>query len=250
MNRLLSLLIALLPLCAFAQEEVGFTADRPGATTGVDVLPKGRFQWETGVAWERSKLDGPAETTWTINNSLLRLGLSEHAELRLQADYLCSSVEGCHYNGFSDVAIGTKVKLFEGWKAVPEVALLANVLIPGSDDSHYLPQEWGCQLGLAFQNQLTPRLALSYEGDLIWSDDSKPSAFYGLCLSFDLTDRLFLCLEEYNNHNSDGTECWSELSLGYMLTPRLQLDLGSDISLSHPNRYHNLMFGLSWQITK
>ena len=33
-------MVALLPLLALAQsEEAGFTADRPGATTGVNVLP-------------------------------------------------------------------------------------------------------------------------------------------------------------------------------------------------------------------
>ena len=133
---------ALLPLSALAQSErlrvgatagmeAGFTADRPGATTGVDVLPKGRVQWETGIGYERSKMDGPAATTWTLNNSLLRWGISESAELRLQADYLYSSCEGAHTNGLSNVAIGTKVKIFEGWKAVPAVSLLGNVLVPG-----------------------------------------------------------------------------------------------------------------------
>ena len=84
------LLVTLLPLLALAQsEEAGFTADRPGATTGVDVLPKGRVQWETGFGYERTKVvEDVAVTTWTVNSSLLRWGISESAELRLQADYL------------------------------------------------------------------------------------------------------------------------------------------------------------------
>ncbi len=48
------ILLSFFPLSALAQsEEAGFTADRPGATTGIDVLPKGRLQWETGVGYQQ-----------------------------------------------------------------------------------------------------------------------------------------------------------------------------------------------------
>ena len=251
MNRLFLLFLsALLPLCTSAQAEEGFTADRPGATTGVDVLPKGRLQWETGVAWEHSKFDDPTATSWTLNTSLLRWGFSDVAELRLQADYLYTRSDGTHTNDLSNVAIGTKVKLYEGWKAVPAVSLLTNVLIPGGSDDSYLPKKWGGHIGLLFQNQLSSWWSLGYEGDLIWSDDSRPLAFFGLCLGFALNDRLSLIVEEYNYNQTGATECWSELSLSWQLSPRVQLDLGTDLSLSHFADYHNLMLGVSWQITK
>ena len=72
---------------AYAQDE-GFTADRPGATTGVDVLPKGRLQLESGFALEHTNLDAPSENKWTFNTSMLRWGFSDYAELRLQAAWL------------------------------------------------------------------------------------------------------------------------------------------------------------------
>ena len=245
------LLVTLLPLLALAQsEEAGFTADCPGATTGVDVLPKGRVQWETGIGLERSKMDGPTATTWTLNNSLLRWGISESAELRLQADYLYSSCEGAHTHGLSNVAIGAKVKLFEGWKAVPAVSLLGNVLAPGGCNAEFLPKEWGGQMGLLFQNELTSWCSLGYETDLIWSDAAKPTLFWGACLGFQLNDRLSLMAEEYNYNKPDGHENWVELGAAYMLTPRLQLDLATDISLNYPKDYFNLMVGIAWQITK
>lgn len=200
-------------------EEAGFTADRPGATTGVDVLPKGRVQWETGIGLERSKMDGPTATTWTLNNSLLRWGISESAELRLQADYLYTDIEGTHVKGLSNVAFGTKVKLFEGWKAVPAVSLLGNVLVPGGSDAAFLPEEWGGQMVLLFQNELTSWCSLGYETDLIWSDAAKPTFFWGACLGFQLNDRLSLMAEEYNYNKPDGHENWIELGAAYMLTP-------------------------------
>ncbi len=247
---LVSFIFVMSALSVNAQESEGFTADRPGATTGPDVLPTGRVQWETGVAWEHSKLYDIKATTWTLNTSMLRWGFSDYAELRLQADLLQTSEEGEHYGGFDNVTIGTKVKLFDGWKAVPAMSLLANLFVPGGSDSNYLPQEWGGQIGLLFQNQLTSRLGLGYEADLIWSDDDRPTVFWGFCLGFDINDRFSVAVEEFNYNTRVGTECWSEISLAYQLSNRLQIDLGTDISLDYPKRYHNLMLGLSWQITK
>jgi len=235
---------------AFSQDDAGFTADRPGATTSPDVLPKGRLQWETGVAWERDRIGDPATTAWTPNTSMLRWGFSDYAELRLQGSYITMTDGEETTAGLADLSIGTKVRLFDGWKAVPAISLLANLYVPGGSDSNFLPQEWGGQIGLLFQNQLTPWLSLGYEGDLIWSDNSRPAAFYGVCLGFALSDRLSLAVEEYNNSSAGETECFSEISLGYQISPRVQIDLGTDISLNYPTRYHNLMLGVAWQITK
>ena len=248
--RVIAILLAFLPLSALAQsEETGFTADRPGATTGTDVLPKGRLQWETGVGFERSKLDGPKVNTWTANTTLLRWGFSDYAELRLQGDWLFDSSEGAHNSGLSNVAIGTKVKLFDGWKAVPAISLLGNMLIPGGTGSTNLPEHVGGQLGLLFQNQLTDWLSLGYEGDLIWSDTQRPTVFFGACLGFSVSHRWQLMLEEYNN-TSDGTECWMELGAAYQLSNRIQLDISTDINLKEPKNFWNLNVGVAWQITR
>lgn len=236
---------------ALAQsEDTGFTADRPGATNGIDVLPKGRLQWETGIGFERSKLDGPTTKTWTVNTSTLRWGFSDYAELRLQGDWLFDSCDSEHDSGLSNLAVGTKVKLFDGYKAIPTMALLAHVFIPGNSESTYLPEHWGGQVSLAFQNELSSRLSLGYEANLTWCEAARPTFFYGACLCFVLNDRWLLLAEEYNSNNSDGTESWVELGAAYMLTNRLQLDMSTDISLNYPHRFCNLNVGVSWQITR
>ena len=255
--RLVTLFFALLPVMVMAQrEERGFTADRPGVTTGVEVLPKGRFQWETGMAYEHSRFDGPLATTWVLNSSLIRYGISRSAELRLQGDFLHTSCEGTHTNSFSNIAIGTKTILFEGWKAFPAVSLLSTILVSGDfipsfggeEEDSYLPKEWGGQMGLLFQNELTWWCSLGYEADLIWSDSARPTLFWGASLTFQLNNRLTLMAEEYNDNGPDGHENWVEVGAAYMLTPRLQLDLASDISLHHTKRYFNIMAGIAWQI--
>lgn len=246
-----AMLAAMISLTATAQnDEFGFSADRPGATTGTDVVEKGRLQWETGVGYERSRLEETASTTWMLNETLLRWGISKQAELRLQADYLTCSMEGYHVNGLANVAVGTKVRLYDGWKAMPAVALLGNVVIPGGSSAEFMPEEWGAQMGLLFQNELASWLTLNYEADLVWLDSAKPIAFWGACLTFQLNDKLALMAEQYNYNSTYGHQNWLELGASYMLTPRLQADIATDISLNYTKRYFNLLVGVAWQITK
>ncbi len=249
MTKIIPLLCAaLLSLCAFAQENEGFTADRPGATTGPDVLPRGRVQWETGVSWELSRLETPGTTTWTVNSSMLRWGFSDFAELRVQGDYIISIFDGNLLRGFDNFTIGTKAKLYEGGGILPTISLLANVLIAGGRRSEFLPRHHGAHMGLLFANDLASWCSLGYEADLIWTGEGHPTVFFGACLGFSLTEKLSLQLEEFNYaHNAD-LQCWSELSLAYQLSERVQLDLGTDINLNTPAKYHNLMLGVSWQL--
>lgn len=226
------------PSCLYAQGEADFTADRPGATTGTDVLPKDRVQWETGVGLEHSNIEFPSTTTWTINTSLLRYGISDYAELRLQADGLYTSSDEDSFGGLANILIGSKLHLFDGWKAIPEMSLLANIMIPGGKNSNYLPENIGGQLGLLFQNNLSSKLSLGYEADVIWGDEEKPTAFWGVCLGLHVSDRLNLMLEEYN-YNNVHTECWMEIGAAFMVSKRLQIDLATDLSLQYPKRYCN-----------
>lgn len=244
------LFLMLVSFGAVAQDEVGFTADRPGALTGPDVLPRGRVQWETGVGGEFSKVETPSTTSWTINSSMLRWGFSDFAELRVQGDYIYSEADGKTKHGFGDLIIGTKAKLFEGSKFLPAISLLANVLVAGEHRDENQPRHTGAHMGLLFSHELSSRCSLGYEADLIWSGKLHPTAFFGVGLSFSLGDRITLSVEEFNYSRPEGIECWSELSMAYQLSRRVQLDLGTDFFLNAPAQYHNLMLGVTWQLNQ
>ena len=82
---LLTALVLICSLCNAQDELPTISADRPGALTGTDVMPRFKLQWETGVGYE-STTDGPH--TLTLNNTLLRFGLFENAEIRVGTDLL------------------------------------------------------------------------------------------------------------------------------------------------------------------
>jgi len=248
MKKFFSLLLLLAPLSLGAQD---FTADRGGEIDGVDVLPKGRFQFETGVGWERQS---PDETmnTWTLNTSLLRFGISPHAEIRFEGRYDIENYMGRNTHGFKDLFLGTKVRIFDGWKFIPQVAIIANVEIPGSKDSSFMVKDWGNELALAFRNKLTSKLSLDYEAMMIWNDDEKTTPFLGIGLAYSISDKVSISASESNFFYRDGsgTQSWADLTATWLVAPRLQLDITTAFSLHHFTKYNSIEIGLAWQITK
>lgn len=235
---------------AWGQEQrAGFTADRPGATNGPDVLPLGRLQWETGVGYEYHKPKGEgSHRQWTLNTSMIRFGIFPAAELRVQADYSRISAGGSNHAGLSHLSVGTKVRLHEGHLLMPAMSLLAVVFVPGS--AQLLPEHWGGLIGLVGAHEPTERWSIGYDAELTWMDDDRPVLFCGISLGYALSQRLSASLEEYNDFAPDGNGHWAELSAALQLSKRLQLDMGLDVSLREPLRYACLTFGLSWQLNQ
>ena len=112
----------LLPLTAHAAEEEPMATDRPDVVESSNVVGKGRFQIETSFASESNKADG-VKTTTRMTPTLLRYGISENTELRLETDgFLRESDE----RGFADVSLGLKWHTHDGDDAAgkPSVAWL------------------------------------------------------------------------------------------------------------------------------
>lgn len=97
---------------AQGQEQVEFTADRPGASTDPSVVGHHVMQLEQGIQYDG---DGGAGTI-TFSNTLLRYGLFPRMELRLGGDGFLyrpeDAVKG-YKAAFSGLSLGTKISCFE-----------------------------------------------------------------------------------------------------------------------------------------
>lgn len=118
-----------------AQEEVVFSPGAPGVTTGPDITPLGKIDWETGMAFEWNLRNGGNERTWTMNTSLIRVGITHNTELNLQLDESATFSSNGNYAGISNAAIGTKIRMYDGKGVLPQVAFLGSILIPGGHDA-------------------------------------------------------------------------------------------------------------------
>lgn len=252
-------LLSFCPLALQAQAEIEFSPDSPGATTGPDIMPLGKVDWETGFSHEWNNRSDSHERRWVINTSTFRLGVTRNAELRLQLDESATHTPTENFAGISNASVGTKIKMYEGKGVLPKVAFLGTLLLPGGSSSRYLPPHLGMQAHLLFENELNDRFSLGYDVGAEWSGDTdNPDLFFGFCLNFQASHRLSLFVENYNSFNSEKQKSWarpghsshfncmSELGAAYMLTSRLQVNAYGDFNLNEPSKYANVGVGVSW----
>lgn len=114
-NRLPFVLLFFAALPAFAQQEETIVADRPGLADGAATVGRGVTQLETGVT-----VDEEGETL----PALLRLGLGDRLELRIESDVLGRASGDVE---LAPLAVGFKLRLTEGARPI---ALMASVQPP------------------------------------------------------------------------------------------------------------------------
>lgn len=244
--------LSLFSVICYAQGDVNeFSSDRPGMTTGPDVMSKNKLIWEVGLAFENDCIDEIGVKTLNYHNSLFRYGLSNYAEVRFGfATNETYTRNAERYGGISSLFVGTKMKLLDESKIFPKVSFLGELLLPGSINSNYLPQHIGANLHLVFNNEITSWFSLGYDAGVVWSgmqDEEHASTILGLNLNFKPSERFSLYVEECNTLNKENLY-FTELGATYMVSSRVQVDAYADIDLQHINKYINLGLGLSWLI--
>jgi len=246
------LLIALVFICGLchAQEELpAISADRPGALTGTDVMPLHKLQWETGMGFESTK-DGPH--TFTLNNTLLRFGLFENAELRVGTDFLMwndgQAMEPSF--GFAPITVGVKANFYEGSGILPSVALLAELQSPHVGTKELLPAHLAPTLHLLFEHTLTDWLGIGYNIGAEWDGETAtPTTFLGFGLYFDITEHIGTFVETYNYlHPEDDNQFLTEFGFTWLVSRRVQLDLAADLDFQNLGKFYAVSGGVAWLI--
>ena len=244
---------AILAVCCFnakAQENVEFTADRPGASTGSSVVGQGVIQLEQGVQYDGDGGGG----TFTFSNTLLRYGLFDAMELRLGGDGFLYQEDGTAQGfkpAFSGLNVGTKIKCFEGQGAVPAVSVLADFAVPYTASNGFNVDHLAPSLYLLCENPVNDWLSVGYNLGAEW-DGTLPNAttFAAVCLGFTATESLGCFIESYNYFGTLGNLYAMDFGLNWMVGRKVQLDLAANMDLRNPSRCWSVSCGVTWQINK
>jgi len=242
--------------CVFSlsaqNENPSISADRPGMATGTDITPALKLVWETGF-----EADWNGAHSFALPSTMLRFGLSDFAELRLQYDGSFSQLYDHSWEyGVEPLVLGTKVKVFDGYKWLPKIALMANLAIPITrhTDPYTIAPHVAPSLYLLFQHDVTDWFNVGYNVGAEWSGVSHiPSTFLALCLGFNVTENLGAFLESYNyftrigKHNTV-VECNLDFGLSYTVHPRVQIDLYGMFNCQDPRNFNGLGLGVAWLI--
>ncbi len=229
--------------------------DRPDQTESAAVVPSRSVQIETGFVLENDRTNTMDLTSYTLNTTLIRIGILQTLELRLGLEYM-RQIEKNLVNdvtsideGFSPLSAGFKIKIAdeEGW--MPAMAFLAGITLPVTGDKHYRPTYSVPSMRLAFAHTLTERLSLGYNLGAEWdSDNPVPSWFYSAALGFALLPKVGIYVESYGFLPEEGelAEHLVDAGITYLVRPNFQLDISAGAGLN-PGAYDNY-FGVGFSL--
>ena len=244
---LLSLLLNAITLSAQAQEELN--SDRPDNSQGPSVVSRGYVQVEAGFNYQ--KLDARTRT-YAYPTALLRIGLLEGVELRLQGAVKDSVIENGtkrHIKGWGPLSVGTKVRLWEesGWR--PEAGINAMLALPVASEV-FKPDNPEPQFGLAFSNALSEKMDLTYTVGYGWTKGS-PVKSYGANITRQFMDKLTLYLEVFGSKDkNEPAQHQADFGMLYLLLPNLQIDVAAGRRLNKEAPKHFVTTGLAFRLPR
>jgi hypothetical protein len=124
---------------ARAADDDTLVTDRPGVAESSKVVGKGRFQLETSVGWERQR-DDDLHSRTSSTPSLLRVGLGDTLELRIETDgrtieHDVDPASGAHAisAGWADTELGLKWHVADQQGSHPSLGWLLHAALPSGN---------------------------------------------------------------------------------------------------------------------
>ncbi len=237
--RLASVLI--IALAAFyapvSAADDGIVTDRPDFVESSNVVGMGRFQVETSVALDRSRSSTLSERI-VSTPTLLRYGISDTLELRLESDGRVSgrsSMQGTagseRLSGYADLAVGVKWHVADAAGLSPSVGLLLHADSP-SGSRALRGEKWRPSLRVVGEWELPNAMSLGLMPGAGNDTDTLGRRYthgiFGAVLGKQLTEKLRGFVEIAAPHiarsNHGGTEASFDVGGAYLITDTLQID--------------------------
>jgi len=227
-NKLLFLLLIFQSPIIYSQ----IISDRPSQTDSPLVIDKNYIQIETGILIEEIKSD---------INTLIRIGIFDGFELRINSNYIISDEISFQKNSsFNDFQIGSKLRVLEKDENNTNIGFLTYLSIPTASEV-FSYNEYGFLNKLLFSHNLTSDSEIAYNigYDKFINYDGlfTYSLIYGKTLgSFSTFFELF------GNSSSDSSNLNFDSGLTYLIDDDRQFDITIGKGLNNDLFFLNLGF--------
>jgi hypothetical protein len=228
------------------------SADRPGVATPPFIIQPKLFQIETGFSYEKITGENTYQETTLYNTSLLRYGIDQNSEIRLQTDYANVKTDSTSITGFNPLTLGTKVYISEQKGILPKTSFLFNLTLPGIGKTDFRTKYLSPSIYLLMQNDITEKLNICYNAGLEYDGIApEPAEFAAICFGYSLIENLSGFVENYNWFlNKTKPQNYIDLGLSYLIGKNFQADIAGNMNLQDIENYYSINFGVSWRITK
>lgn len=262
----MALLMALACGTARAQEQAAerqepISADRPDFVESSEVIGKGRIQIETSFLTERERNDEERQRSLSMP-TLLRVGLSEALELRIESDGRTvqhttqqATGERTTTAGYADTAFGLLWHAADARGMRPSVGVLASAELPtgskrlrgeGVRPSLRVVGEWDLpgEMGLG----LMPGIGVERSGET----GRHTYGIFGAVLAKEFNPRLRglvqLAMPQIARSRHGGTEASLGVGAAYLISNDCQIDTLFSRGLNHRRPYASWTVGLSFRL--
>lgn len=250
MNRTRSFLPLLLLAAAIADARAAepLATDRPDFVESSQTVGAGRTQIETSVAWERDE-----DTRTFATPTLLRVGVSDHWELRLEGDgWLRSTAAGGRECGLADVSVGAKYHVAGSDESGPSLAWLVHADLP-SGDRAFRGHGVRPSVRLVAEWELPNDYALGVMPGLVRESDDEgrryTAGIVGVVVGKAWTPRFRtfaeVALPQIARGGDGGTVALLDLGGAWLLSDDVQLDAAYSAGLNRRSPDHGVTLGLS-----
>ena len=222
--------------------------DRPDQTETAHVVPKGYFQMENGFSIEETETG----FIYTHPGTLWKIGVNDFFEVRVITEYINIQDEPNPNNdGLLPIQVGIKAKLLEPHGIIPRTAFIGHLSLPGIASEQFATTYFAPALRLAFLNDITDNIAVSYNLGAEWDgEDPRPTFLYTLSLSASFFKGLGAYAEVYGDvpqQIEDDFEHRLDAGLTYLIGNHVMVDVSGGIGLSDNAPEQYVAMGLSYR---
>jgi hypothetical protein len=214
-------------------------ADRPGIADGSRVIQTRQLQIEIGAQQERRR-DGGVRRTTTFVPLLIRFGISDRLEARIETNSLTSNETASpnaptlRATGYAPVSIGAKYQFYDSESDNRRSFGLIARLFAASGSSEFRADRYTGDVRLAADWDFAPRLSLNPNVGVARQEDDQGRTFTAalgaITLTYSPTDRIspFVDLGAQSPETPAGTAAIIvDAGLGYIVGRDIQLDVSA-----------------------
>ena len=247
MKNILLLFCGLTSFTIQAQTTEPIECDRPDQTETPSIVPKGKFQIETGFTFQKN--DDISRTN-SLPSVLWKYGVNENFELRLITEFVSEKIIDEKSSGFTPILIGMKIKLCEEKGIIPKTSFIGHIGLPNAASTRYKLDSVSPEFRLTMQHTLSDKLSLGYNLGCEWDGMTPETTFvYTLTTGYSINKKVGFYVELFGfapekdkaNHNFDA-------GLSYLINNNFMVDLSSGIGITDNAPDHYIAFGFSFRI--
>lgn len=231
LNKILIAIILISAQSVFAQTEPIIT-DRPDQTESAATVPAGYFQGEHGIQIDK----GDYSTDFALPASLLRYGVSENFELRLEVEPHIVEVLSNQQYGLLPLALGIKSRLVQN--DFLELSLITHFIFADLASEDFKTQHNAITTRLTAAHAIADYWSIGCNFGIEWNGfDPAPYYVYTFTNGFSLSEKLALFAEVFGEFSSEYNTHFADAGFTYLFSDNFQMDISGGFNFSGDNYF-------------